>query len=232
MNIIITGASKGIGFAIAESFASQGNTLLLCSRNAKELYDAVAELQTKYPESTIKGKPTDLTNESELSEFANWCLEQGPPHILVNNAGLFLPGKIYQEPAGLLETLINTNLYTAYHLSRKIVPAMMQAHQGQIYNICSVASLKAYENGGAYSVSKFALMGFSKNLREEMKPYGIKVIAVYPGATMSSSWEGANIDPKRIMEATDIAKMILASSQLSNQAVVEDIILRPQLGDL
>jgi short-subunit dehydrogenase len=98
--------------------------------------------------------------------------------------------------------------------------------------MCSIASLNAYSNGGSYSISKFALLGFSKNLREEMKPHGIKVTAVCPGATMSNSWEGVGIDPERIMEAKDIAEMIYASSKLSPMAVVEDIVLRPQLGDL
>jgi short-subunit dehydrogenase len=109
---------------------------------------------------------------------------------------------------------------------------MIQAKQGHIFNICSIASLQAYANGGSYSISKFALLGFSKNLREELKPHGIKVTAVCPGATLSASWDGFDIDPKRIMEAADIAKMVLAASQLSSMAVVEDIILRPQLGDL
>jgi short-subunit dehydrogenase len=109
---------------------------------------------------------------------------------------------------------------------------MIKQKSGHIFNICSIASLNAYANGGAYSISKFALLGFSKNLREEMKPNGIKVTAVLPGATMSASWKGASIDPNRIMEANDIATMVYAASQLSAQAVVEDIILRPQLGDL
>jgi short-subunit dehydrogenase len=98
--------------------------------------------------------------------------------------------------------------------------------------MCSIASLKAYNNGGAYSISKFALAGFSKNLREELKEYNIKVSAVYPGATMSDSWSGAGINPQRIMEAEDVATMIYAATTLSPQACMEDIILRPQLGDL
>ncbi len=96
----------------------------------------------------------------------------------------------------------------------------------------SIASFQAYPNGGAYSVSKWAIAGFSKNLREEMKPFNIKVTTVHPGATLSSSWDGFNIDPNRIMETDDIAKMIVAASNLSPQACVEDIIIRPQLGDL
>jgi short-subunit dehydrogenase len=109
---------------------------------------------------------------------------------------------------------------------------MMKRKQGHIFNMCSIASLQAYANGGAYSISKFALLGFSKNLREEMKPHGIKVTAVLPGATMTASWAGSNIDPNRIMEVNDIAEMVYTSSKLSPMAVVEDIILRPQLGDL
>ena len=99
-------------------------------------------------------------------------------------------------------------------------------------NSGSIASLKAYPNGGSYSISKFALAGFSQNLREELKPYGIKVTTVYPGAAYTDSWAGSGVDPVRIMEAGDIAEMVYAASRLSAQATVEEIVLRPQLGDL
>jgi short-subunit dehydrogenase len=159
------------------------------------------------------------------------------PDILVNNAGSFVPGSIYNEPDGNLEKMIATNLYSAYHLTRKLLPSMMKephAHRTgrHIFNICSIASLHAYPNGGAYSVSKYALMGFSKNLREELKPSGIKVTAVYPGAVMTDSWGEFDNSSGRIMEATDIAAIVLAASKLSPQAVVEDIVLRPVSGDL
>ena len=232
MNVIITGASKGIGKAIAEQFAAAGHTLLLGSRGEKTLYDTMAELQTRYPKSSIKARPVDMRVKDDAIQFGEWCLESGVPGILVNNAGNFLPGSVHNEAEGILEQMIHTNLYSAYHLTRKVLPAMMEAKSGHIFNICSIASLNAYPNGGSYSISKFALLGFSKNLREEMKPHGIKVTAVCPGATMSASWDGFDIDPQRIMETADIAKMIYAASQLSPMAVVEDIILRPQLGDL
>jgi short-subunit dehydrogenase len=232
MNVIITGASRGIGKAIAELFAGAGYTLLLGSRGEKSLYDTVSELQTRYPQSTIKARPVDMSVKEEASQFGDWCLEYGVPGILVNNAGNFLPGSVHNEAEGILEQMIHTNLYSAYHLTRKVLPVMIEAKSGHIFNICSIASLNAYPNGGSYSISKFALLGFSKNLREEMKPHGIKVTAVCPGATLSASWDGFDIDPKRIMETADVAKMIYAASQLSPMAVVEDIILRPQLGDL
>ena len=108
----------------------------------------------------------------------------------------------------------------------------MKRKAGHIFNMCSIASLHAYSNGGSYSISKYALMGFSKNLREEMKPFNIKVTAVYPGAVYTSSWEGSNVLPSRIMEVNDIAEMVYAASLLSPKACVEDIVIRPFLGDL
>ncbi|MBK5269477.1 MAG: SDR family NAD(P)-dependent oxidoreductase, partial [Bacteroidia bacterium] len=96
----------------------------------------------------------------------------------------------------------------------------------------SIAGLKAYPGGGSYSISKFAMRGFSVNLREELKQYNIKVTTVYPGAAYTDSWAASGLPEKRFMQADDIAKMIYAASQLSPQACVEDIILRPQLGDL
>lgn len=232
MIVIITGSSKGIGKTIATQFAKSANTILLCSRGEKQLYDTVANLQTEFPIATIKGKPCDMSNKTEVIEFANWCLQHGTPDIIVNNAGEFTPGSIHEEADGVLEQTIATNLYSAYHLTRALLPAMIKNAQGHIFNICSIASLNSYSNGGSYSISKFALLGFSKNLREELKTKGIKVTAVCPGATLSASWDGFEIDPKRIMEADDIAKMVYAASQLSSMAVVEDIIMRPQLGDL
>lgn len=235
MNIIITGASKGIGFAIAERFAEdkQGHTFFLCSRNEEALNNAARRLQARFPRTTIHARACDAGIKKEVIAFAEWILSfEVPIDILINNAGQFVPGSVYNEPEGALEKMIEVNLYSAYHLTRELLPTMMKAKAGHIFNICSIASLQAYSNGGAYSISKFALMGFSKNLREEMKPFNIKVTAVYPGATMTDSWSEAGIDPKRIMEAKDVADVIYTAAHLSPQACVEDIILRPQLGDL
>jgi len=232
MNIIITGASKGIGRAITLQFAAAGHTVLVCARGEVGLYNLVQEIQTLYPSTIIKGLPIDMSKKEEIIEFANWCLQFGVPDIVVNNAGMFVPGSIAEEEEGILEEMIKTNLYSAYHLTRALLPSMITKQTGHIFNICSIASMQAYNNGGSYSISKFALLGFSKNLREELKPKGIKVTAVLPGAAFTDSWSGSGVDPNRIMEADDVAKMIFAASQLSPQAVVEDIILRPQLGDL
>jgi short-subunit dehydrogenase len=238
MNVIITGASKGIGKAIAAAFAAEGAELFLCARNEVNLYNTVAELQTGNPASLIKAKAIDMSVKEEAKAFGTWVLDglkhtvSGMVDVLVNNAGIFTPGSIYNEEEGLLEKMMETNLYSAYHLTRTLVPAMIEAKQGLIVNICSIASLHAYSNGGSYSITKFALMGFQKNLREELKPHRIKVMGVYPGAVMTGSWGDFDNGSQRIMEAGDIATMILAASKLSPQAVVEEMIMRPLLGDL
>jgi short-subunit dehydrogenase len=229
--VFITGASRGIGKAIADVFALHGHNLYLTSRSDIALYKAMEELQTKYPGVTIKAKAFDLSTQAK--DAGRWVLETGVvPDILVNNAGLFEPGSVHNEPEGQLENQLAINLYSAYHLTRALLPKMMERKSGHIFNMCSIASLHAYHNGGAYSISKYAMHGFSKNLREEMKPHGIKVTAIHPGAVLTDSWGDYDNSKKRIMEAADIAKMVFASSQLSAAACVEDIVIRPQLGDL
>lgn len=237
MNVVITGASRGIGKAVAEIFAANGHDLFLTSRSDVALYKAAEELMTKFPSVSVKAKPFDLSVKERAQQFGSWVLQSVVPDILVNNAGIFEPGSTFIEPDGVLESQIAANLYSAYHVTRRLVPKMIESTRvdginRHIFNMCSVASLAAYHNGGAYSISKFALYGFNKNLREEMKEYGIKVTAVHPGAVMTDSWAGFDNSSHRIMEATDIAKLVFAASQLSMQACVEDIIIRPQLGDL
>ncbi|HLY71370.1 MAG TPA: SDR family oxidoreductase [Puia sp.] len=232
-NVLITGASRGLGKAMAEKFASNNDDLYLTSFNEISLYRALEELQTKFPGIRIKSKSFDLSDKQQAISFGKWILDLNISiDILINNAGSFLPGNVSEEEDGVLEKMIETNLYSAYHITRALLPKMIKQKSGHIFNMCSIASLKAYENGGSYSISKFALSGFTQNLREEMKPHGIKVTGVYPGAVYTDSWAAAGVIPDRLMEAMDVANMVFAASQLSPQACVEDIILRPQLGDL
>ena len=232
MNIVITGASKGIGYAIAKAFAAAGHNLYLTSKTPADLEIAAAALQNAYPAVKVEFVHADLSIKGQVHCFSEWVLARTVPDVLVNNAGYFLPGQLQDEAEGQLEAQLNANLFSAYHLTRDLLPAMLKVGQGHIFNMCSIASLHAYPNGGSYSISKYALLGFSANLRLELKDKGIKVTAVCPGATYTNSWKGSGVSTERIMEADDIAKMIYAATQLSPQAVVEDIVMRPQLGDL
>ena len=233
MNAVITGASRGIGKAIAEIFALHGYDLYLCAQSEKNLWATVEELKTAFPNIHIDGKAMDLGKKQEAVLFGEWVLQTaGSVDILVNNAGSFIQGNVSDEPDGALEQMLDVNLFSAYHLTRVLLPKMKAAGGGHIFTTCSIASLAAYRGGGAYSISKFALLGFTRNLRNELKEHGIKVTAIIPGAVYTDSWKESGIERQRVMEVADIAKLVYCASQLSPQAVVEEIIMRPQLGDL
>lgn len=233
MNIIITGATKGIGKAIADKFAAQGFNLAVCSRHLDDLKSFKKEMQSKHPGIEVLTKVADMRKKKDVLAFADFIKKnKWEIDVLVNNAGVFLPGEISQEEDGALELMMETNLYSAYHLTRALLPVMLQKGAGHIFNMCSIASLIAYPNGGSYSISKFALLGFSKVLREELKTKGIKVTSIMPGATWSASWAGVDLPESRLMQANDIAIAVWSAWTMSPSAVVEDIVVRPQLGDL
>ncbi len=231
-SIVITGGTKGIGRAIADIFAKDGGwQIVLCSRNKEDLESAKQALEKQG--NQVLYQVTDMSKPADVKSFAAMVNQTvGAIDILVNNAGVFLPGEVSLEDEGNLELMMNTNLYSAYHLTRALLPLMKERKSGHIFNMCSIASRIAYPNGGSYSISKFALLGFSKVLREEMKPFNIKVSSILPGATWSNSWAGVDLPESRLMQASDIARIVKAAYELSDAAVMEDIVLRPQLGDL
>lgn len=231
--VVITGASKGIGKALAQRFAAEGFSLALCARTESDLKNLQDQLSSSYPEVAIYIQPADVSEKEEVLAFAQMIKETDIPiEVLINNAGVFLPGQIHEEPEGALEQQIETNLYSAYHLTRALLPPMINAQRGHIFNICSTASITAYTNGGSYCISKFAMLGMSKVLREEMKPYNIRVTSVLPGATLTNSWAGSDLPESRFMPPEDVAEVVLNAYRLSARTVVEEILLRPQLGDI
>lgn len=231
--VVVTGGTKGIGRSIIEKFASQGFDIVTCSRQNDDLQKLKQAIEQKNPQSNVFVHTTDMSVRQEVNAFADFVKTlHRPVDVLVNNAGYFLPGEISTEAEGVLESMIQANLYSAYYLTRGIVPVMKERKSGSIFNICSIASIKAYPNGGSYAISKFAMLGFSKCLREELKDYGIRVTAVMPGATLTASWEGADLPAERFMKPEDVAETIYAAYILSRQSVVEEIIIRPQLGDI
>src|SRR5829696_1302583 len=233
MNAVITGASRGIGKTLAEIYALHGYNLFLCSKTETNLFETIEALKTAYPNVSIDGQAMDLGKKDKAILFGEWVASQADSiDILINNTGTFIQGNVSDEPDGALETMLEVNLFSAYHTTRALLPKMKAQKSAHIFTICSIASLAAYPGGGAYGISKYALLGFTKNLRHELKDYGIKVTAVIPGAVYTDSWKGSGVSEQRIMEAEDIARLIYSASQLSPQAVVEEIVVRPQLGDL
>ncbi|MFN0034686.1 MAG: SDR family oxidoreductase [Saprospiraceae bacterium] len=230
---VITGATKGLGRAIAEIFAENGFDLCVCARTEADLEAMEREWAERFPQQKLLTLAVDVSKKPEVTEFGAFVRSAWPRlDVLVNNAGIFLPGTVSDERDGTLETLLETNLYSAYHLTRSLLPIILPQQRGHIFNMCSIASFMAYPNGGSYSISKFALLGFSKVLREELKPKGLKVTSIMPGAAWSDSWQGVDLPHERLMQATDVAKAVWGCYDMSDAAVVEELVLRPQLGDL
>lgn len=231
--VVVSGATKGIGRAVVEKFAAAGANIAFCARSQADVYALELELQQRYPQQLFLGRVVDMGVKAQVLAFADHILQfSGQVDVLVNNAGLFEPGSIHTEADGVLEKLTETNVYSAYHLSRALLPGMMLRKSGHIFNICSTASITAYTNGGSYCITKFALLGMTKVLREELKPYAIKVTAVLPGATYTHSWSASDLPESRFMQAADVADTIYAAATLSPSAVIEEILMRPMEGDI
>lgn len=230
---VITGGTKGIGRATVEKFLKEGFDVVTCARNQQDLDNLVFEMKAQYPKGRIWAEQADMSVKQGVKAFAEVVKSlKRPVDMLLNNTGVFLPGAVHDEEEGNLELMIETNLYSAYHLTRALIPDMMEQKSGHVFTTGSIAGIQAYANGGSYSISKFALLGFTKALREEMKPHGIRVTSILAGATYTSSWEGVDLPKDRFMKAEDIADAIYGAHALSANTVVEEVILRPQLGDI
>lgn len=229
---VVTGGTKGIGRAIIERFAAAGFDIATCARKEADLNELKSAMQSKHPVK-VTTFVADMSNKQHIQSFAKIVMQLPQSvEVLVNNAGYFIPGSVLDEADGALESMINTNLYSAYHLSRLLVPSMRKRQSGHVFNMCSIASIMAYPNGGSYAISKFALLGFSKVLREELKAHGVRVTSVLPGATLTASWDGVDLPDERLMKPEDVAETIFSAYSLSKRSVVEEILIRPQLGDL
>jgi short-subunit dehydrogenase len=233
--IVVTGGSKGIGRAVVSRFLRAGYPVASCARSAGDLTTLVTELEDEIPGAILHTLPADLSRAEDCARFAAFVLALGlPVEVLVNNAGAFVPGRLQDEPAdgSQLRQMLAVNLLSAYDVTLPLLPGLIAQGHGHIFTICSTASITAYPNGGSYGIAKHALLGFTKNLREELKPCGVRVTAVLPGPTLTASWEGVDLPPERFVQAEDVAEAVFGTYNLSQFAVVEELLIRPQLGDL
>lgn len=232
---VVTGGSRGIGRAVVVQLLQEGFDVITCARSQADLSALENLAGEQYPKASLYTYVADLSDENEVKAFGENVLmiaQHRTIDLVLHNTGVFLPGAISEEEPGVLEQTMATNVYSAYHLTRSLLGKMKEQQKGHIFMMCSIASLVAYPNGGSYCISKFALLGMTKVLREELKPHNIKVTAVMPGATLTDSWAGAGLPESRFVKADDVAATILNAYKLSASAVIEEIVIRPQLGDI
>jgi NADP-dependent 3-hydroxy acid dehydrogenase YdfG len=231
--LVVTGGTKGIGKAIVSRFLNEGFQVFTCGSSESSVVKLRLEMEDFVKSEKLHVAQVDVADKKDIQAWAFSILSvHGSIEILVNNAGVFLPGTISEEEDGTFEKLMQTNLASAYHATRSFLPALRTAPMAHIFTICSTASIMAYTNGGSYCISKFGLLGMNKVLREELKTTNIRVTSVLPGATFTDSWSGAGIPETRFMKPEDVADCLWSAWNLSPGCVVEEILLRPLLGDL
>lgn len=233
MNAIITGATKGMGRAITLALAAQGYDLFLCARSLFELGTLKDELEELHPAISVITSRTDCGDLDQVKLFAENIIKYvDSADVLVNNAGLYLPSTILDEDDKALDQQLHVNLLAPHYLCKFFGRRMKQKRSGYIFNICSIASINPVVNAGSYSVTKFALLGLTKVLREELMEFGVKVTAILPGSTLTASWEGTALPQDRFIDPEDIADAIVTCLKTSRGGNIDQLIIRPTLGDI
>ncbi len=235
--VLITGASQGIGEAIAQVFAQEvrGVQLALVARNEKKL-KTVARACAKRAgggAAAVEIFACDVSDEASVAAMTAAVTERfGVVDVLINNAGAFAMAPFLETSVAEFDRMVATNLRSAFLVTRALVPAMVKRKRGDVFFMSSIAGLEAYPQSAAYCAAKFGVTGLAKVVRAETKAVGVRVCCVHPGATWSPSWSASGVAPERIMPAADVARAFLDVYRLTRTTVVEEIVLRPQLGDL
>lgn len=232
--VLITGASQGIGAAIAGAFAEHFGAearLALVARTAEKLEAVAARCRAHGAEA--EAFVCDVTDDHAVDAMAAAVLARfGAPDVLVNNAGAFRPGGVLDMTAADFRADLAINLTSAFLVTHAFLPRMVERGTGDVFFIASVASTQGYPRGVAYGAAKHGLLGLARSLREEVKPHGLRVMTLLPGATYTDSWAASDLPAERFMPPEDIAQLVVDLHGLSPRTVVEEILLRPQLGDI
>lgn len=228
-SVIITGASRGIGLSIAKVFARNTNRrLVLIARSYNDLQKAKEALM-KEGAKGVEILAADLSSTDVLNSMD---FESLNPGILINNAGVYLHKTLRETTVGEFEHQFNVNAKSTFMLTQKVLPALQKQERGLIVNISSQAALFGFGDSGAYTMSKHALLGYTRSLRKELMQSSIAVSAINLGQTYSSSWDGIDVDTNKLIDPEDVGRLILTLSQLSPRSVAEEILLQPQGGQV
>ncbi len=231
--VVITGASQGIGAAIARAFSAAvpGVRLALVARSAGNLASVARACARLGAEPAVF--PCDVSVEEAVGAMEGAVRRRfGAVDVLVNNAGRYFGAPFLGTSAADFDRMLATNLRSLFLVTKAFAPGMLRRRRGDIFNMGSVAGLNAYPGGSAYTAAKFGVAGLSKAMRAEFRDKGVRVCCVHPGATMSPSWKGSGVPSRRMMPAEDVALAFIALYRMSRRTVVEEMVLRPQLGDL
>jgi len=227
--VLVTGATEGIGRAIAFELGRAGAKLAICARTAAAVRATVTELNTAGIDAI--GMPCDVSNAAAVSQLAAYVTEQrGPPQVLVNNAGIGRLKLIEELALEDWDDTMAVNVRSLFLVTRAFLPAMRRAGRGTIVNLASLAGRNGFEGGTAYCASKHAVLGFSKALLAEVRKDNLRVVAICPGSVATPFMDKQtrlHPNPDRVLTADDVAHSVLAVLTLADRATVSELDIRP-----
>lgn len=229
MKVLITGGSQGIGLAIAKELHNNGHDLFLVARDSGRLNEVVSALKER-----TDGFACDLADSSQIKALINFAAARGfTPDVLVLNAAAFgSPVRSVVKPeVDELRQLFEANVLVNYQLVQGFLETVKKSDYPRIILIGSTASIRR-DDGSLYGISKWALRSYAYSLREELKKVGVGVTLLNPGGTFTQKRvPNEELASNRLLQASDIGKIVAVLLTLSHQAVVEEIDIRPLLGD-
>jgi len=230
--VLVSGAGSGIGEAVARRFAREGYAVVGCGRNT----DRLRALKKEIGKGGGRFIPIrcDVRNEASVRKVGKFVASLGNLDVLVNNAGVTYFKNFALTSTKEFDAVMETNVRGMFLLTKTMLPSMLKRRSGLIINIISYAAKTLYTGSSVYSASKSAGATLMNVLREEVRQSNIKILNVYPGATVTSMWSAKNRSrfQHRMMKPADIAELVVRIVHLPASMMVEEIAFRPQQGDL
>jgi len=223
---LVTGASRGIGLAIARSLAGLGAKVALCARDPQRLEKAAISL--KDAGANVAALPADIRNANEIVPLVSQAERSlGPIEILVNNAGIGYFAPIQEASEANWDSVLDTNLKAVFLLSKAVAPGMIQRRGGHIINVASLAGKSAFAGGAIYCASKWGLLGLTQCMAEDLRPHGIRVSAVCPGSVATDFSPHAGKDTGKMLQPEDVAHAVEGIVTQAPQSFISEVLIRP-----
>lgn len=226
---VITGGSTGIGRAIAGELAAAGCRVAICARNPERLEEAAVDLRSHGAE--VLAVPTDVSREEEVNRFARLVEARfGRTSILINNAGIGRFGRFIELTVEEFDETFGVNVRGVFLCSQAFVPGMIEAGDGVVVNIASLAGKNAFATGAVYAASKHALLGMSKCMLLDLREHNVRVLAICPGSVDTPFFDKQDhLTPvaANILEAKDVAELVATAIRLSDRGTVSELEIRP-----
>lgn len=224
---VVTGASKGIGRAIALSFADAGMSVVLAARDQKSLEKVAKEIESAG--GNCSSIPTDVTSESQVAHLiAETSKNYGRVDVLVNNAGYGVFSNIVDADVKDFDGMMQVNLRGVFLCSKAVLPHMFRQHGGDIINISSLAGKNSFVGGAMYSATKWGLIGFARSLMLEVRDHNVRVVTICPGS-VNTSFSDHSGDTGKIIQPEDVAETVLFALSMPGRSNVSEIDIRPTL---